>query len=166
MKITKIRVGITIPGDNYDNIRPEIEAEIEDWEDYHQSMLYLFKECLKLSTEAGFNSRKYYQQLPDFYKSEIRSLKEQIKQLNKEYCQIVDALEDKKIQIGLLDILTKCLENIPSYINNYSDLRKVRKSLAVIEDIWPGYFHKDEEDSQSKAVFSNDLEEDYDKVEF
>lgn len=150
MKLKSIKVGYTIPGGNYDNIRIDYEADLEPWEDEQQTILHLRRKCLEAAKNAGFRVSDYEDSETQLNKINegIERQKEEVKKAKAELHKVCEELSLYKDDLKSIRKMTEAINCLRDW-NIYSQVAQVRETYLLLADRHPNLFKERSKEEES-----------------
>ncbi|MCG5058611.1 MAG: hypothetical protein KA714_11575 [Limnoraphis sp. WC205] len=128
MKHKEIGFGLTINMGNYESVRFDLVAELEDWEDSEESMKALKKRLVEIARVEVNNGESTVIRKLDLDKKYIKEIKEkarEVEEQRRERNELIDQLQSLKFDISDASELLKAFKDLSYYNSVIADLRKV-----------------------------------------
>ncbi|MEB3281128.1 MAG: hypothetical protein VKK42_19605 [Lyngbya sp.] len=128
MKYKEIGFGLTVNMGNYESLRFDLVAELEDWENPEESMKILKERLVEIAKVELSNGESRVLRKLDLDKKYIKEIKEmarEVKAQREKRGELIDQLQSLKFDISDASELLKAFRNINHYNSVVKDLRKV-----------------------------------------
>lgn len=128
MKYKEIGLGLTINMGNYESVRFDLVAELEDWEDLEESMKALRKrlvEITKIEVNNGESTVIRKLDIENKYIKEIEEKSKKVEELRRQRNKLIDQLQSLEFDISGASELLKAFRDLSYYNSVIKDLRNV-----------------------------------------